>query len=185
MFERLTLSGHREVVNCFDQQPSSGLLISGSSDRTIRLWDLKSCRSSKCIAGCFDTAVVSTRMAHKTEHILVAGTESSVYTFDLRFDGILQKQAISQIIEGSFDDINVVAVSPKDDTVAVADDTGTIKLIPLSNTGDQNKLYIKSKCVFSTYALFYITFRGTWFITKHKYNFFNCCTVQKTCAWTF
>jgi len=47
------LKGHKETVTCLALSPSGNLLVSGSQDSTVRVWDLKSGKVLKAIKDCF------------------------------------------------------------------------------------------------------------------------------------
>ena len=45
------LKGHREIIDCVAFSPDGNLLISGSADRTARLWDLESGKTLFVLSG--------------------------------------------------------------------------------------------------------------------------------------
>jgi len=47
------LKGHKAVVSCLSLSPSGNLLVSGSQDSTVRIWDLKLGKVIKAIKDCF------------------------------------------------------------------------------------------------------------------------------------
>ena len=58
MFNRRQLRGHKKAVLSLDAsyEGSGGrnLIVSGSEDSTARIWDVRTNRAVKCVAGCFN-----------------------------------------------------------------------------------------------------------------------------------
>jgi WD40 repeat protein len=50
-YHRVTLTGHEHEIRCLAIDPSDSILASGSADRTVRLWDLQSCRPKATCVG--------------------------------------------------------------------------------------------------------------------------------------
>src|SRR6266852_5280721 len=48
---RDTLKGHKQQVFCVSYSPDGGTLASGSVDKTIKLWDLKTCKERATLKG--------------------------------------------------------------------------------------------------------------------------------------
>jgi WD40 repeat protein len=130
------LTGHRKAVTCMVMHPTDNeCLVSGSDDKTVRLWDIRTNRSNQCIGGgCFTEAIES--LAFVDENFLCVASGKTLLSFDIRFEGVLLRTPLSVLDEG-FEDINKIVPHPytKERTLAVADDSGTITLIPLTPQG--------------------------------------------------
>lgn len=129
------LCGHKKSINCMTTDTHhEQLLFSGSDDKTVRLWDLRSYKSQKCIAGCFEAGIESVAVCRSNENVLCVASEKSLFTFDLRYEGILNKTPISHL-KDAFEDINQIVAHPKENSVAVADDSGNISIVPITVDG--------------------------------------------------
>ncbi len=129
------LTGHKKSVSCITVNPAdNNNLISGSDDRTVRMWDVRNTtnKSTKCIAGCFNSGIES--MTFVNEHFLCVASGTSLFSFDVRFDGVLQRTPLSSVVD-SFEEINQIVSHPKDSLIAVADDSGAVTTVPVSSTG--------------------------------------------------
>lgn len=129
-----TLIGHKASISCLEiKSADQNTLLSGSEDCTIRLWDLKSNKVQKCIMGCFETEITSIKSSKRSGFLLFASSENSIYSFDLRFSGVLCKVPLSYLSNSLFDSINAIALNTKEDFISVADDSGAIIIIPVRN----------------------------------------------------
>jgi WD40 repeat protein len=129
--------GHQDSVTClaYPQLPAgSDLFGSGSDDSTIRLWDLRTNRASRCIASCFDgKSIEGLCFSLSDQNMLYACAGRSVFTFDLRRDGVIVREARSSLTVGEEDnEINCLAVHHKEDVLAVGTDEGSVAIIPLN-----------------------------------------------------
>lgn len=128
------LKGHRASVTCLQLDSDQHFLLSGSDDKTVRLWDLRTNRSTKCMLGCFEAPIEAVRFA--TSHIIYAACSNAIYSFDLRFDGVLTKEPVAQVSMGEgTDEINTIAINIKGDTLAAAMDSGVINILPIRGNG--------------------------------------------------
>ena len=150
--EKSVFTGHKDVVNCIcsTRLTPTFVFCSGSDDKTVRLWDTRTGKKCiKCITGCFDSGVVSIKISPSFEHIMYVATSTALFTFDLRREGLIVKDPICKVEsavrnEGDndyksvniFDDINAIDLSPKEDHVAVVDDSNNVILIPILNSAD-------------------------------------------------
>ena len=117
---RTSLSGHRAAVNCLTPTPDGGGLCSGSDDGTIRLWDLRSPRSVKCITGqCPVTDV------HFMDGLLYSSAGNVVRAHDLRTDRIVILEAV-QLQEFQVEEISVMQTHPSAGYYVIADDKGVL-----------------------------------------------------------
>jgi len=150
MLNRRQLRGHTKSILCVssaeyessDSNSASSeynrVIVSGSEDCTVRLWDLRVNRAQKCITGCFDGNPVDSvclHPSHSSKHLLHVGSGSDVYIFDLRKEGILDRQplAVVNVLPTEAEsDVNAIAVHPKGHLLAAASDDGGVHLVDLT-----------------------------------------------------
>lgn len=129
------LRGHKKPVTCLESDRCS-VLISGSSDRTCRLWDLKSHKTFKCIYGCFDDEIEMVRLGSEA-HIVYVQSGNTIQSFDMRYDGLLSKQPIASLrlnIDG--DGISTIALNSRKNLLAIGMDSGNINLVHVDKAGE-------------------------------------------------
>lgn len=134
-FSLTALCGHKKPVTCLESDRCS-VLISGSSDRTCRLWDLKSHKTIKCIYGCFDDEIEMVRLGSDA-HTVYVQSGNTIQSFDMRFDGLLSKQPIASLrlnIDG--DGISTIALNSRKDLLAIGMDSGNINLVHVNKAGE-------------------------------------------------
>ncbi len=145
-FAAKLLSGHKKTISCMTIRPNQpNCLLTGSDDKTVRVWNVELGKTTKCIAGCFDDAIEN--ITFLDENIICIGSGRSLSTFDIRFDSMLQRTPLSTLQDG-FDDINLVIAHPKDRIIAVADDSGSVTIVPVSPSGiisDNSNSYSRHK----------------------------------------
>eukprot|EP00808_Paulinella_micropora_P009678 g10114.t1 len=132
----LLLRGHNSAVSCVEAGPSSetaDLLLSGSQDSSMRLWDLRTGKPTRCMR-CFaaeeppDNVCFSNRA-----HQLVYGAAGRVvYEFDLRRQDVLLRRA-DRSFACNAEEISQLAMAPSDAWLAAADDSGAVQLIGLTD----------------------------------------------------
>ena len=138
MLQRRQLRGHTKSILCLGaSEEGSNLLMSGSEDSTARLWDLRTERAQKCFTGCFSGEPIDSLVLGPPtqENLVYLGSGGSVYIFDLRKDGILDRHpiAIAGVIpDGEDIDINAIAIHPKGHLLAAASDDGGVHLVDLA-----------------------------------------------------
>jgi len=135
------LSGHRGPITCADCADTvvGSLLATGSEDKTIRLWDLRSDRAWKSISNTslFQQEIGSI-LVH--ENYVYCSNSTSLYVFDIRNELLVIKQP-SQVYENmASDDINSISLNANNNILAVSDDHGTISLIERFTSNGIQKL---------------------------------------------
>ena len=129
------LSGHKGPVSCLKICPESHILVSGAEDNVIRVWDLRSMRTSKCMTGCLSSDIEAiTYVADK--HMLYVACTKGLYSFDLHSGGLIVKEANSEVsLNEGGDEVASVTINVKGDMLAVAMDSGVINLLPIKANG--------------------------------------------------
>lgn len=96
---------HETFVNtCFPMQKGTPLIVSGADDGCVKIWDLRSKRSSQTIWAHYPVTAVS--FAETADVIYTGGIDNTVKVWDLR------KGEIVQTLFGHSDTITGLRVSP-------------------------------------------------------------------------
>lgn len=128
------LKGHKECINCIDSTTSSrNLIATGSDDKCVRLWDLRTNKAIKCVVQCFESSVEAVKFSVSDDNFLFAASSNSLFNFDLRKDGIIIKSPVSVNTDAATDEINTIAVSLSGDFVAFGDDSGVATILETNN----------------------------------------------------
>ena len=132
------LIGHKKDVVCLDvSEFDDNVLCSGSEDVTVRIWDIRSRRASKCLLSCFEggDCVDTVAFSKINGNIVYASCGSNLFTFDTRKEGVLIKEAESKYVVDDDNNIEIQSLSlqSKGEFIAVGDDIGIISIIPLDN----------------------------------------------------
>lgn len=127
------LRGHKMGVTTVDSSHVDEYTIaSGSDDKTVRIWDLRTNRAHKCIHQCFPDSVEQVLFSPKVDYELYAACGSRIFLFDLRMEAVVQREA-SRAINMTADSINHIAIHPKGTHIAAADDEGCITVLDLTS----------------------------------------------------
>ena len=87
-----SLRGHRDCVTCMLDHPKG--LITGSEDRTVRLWDIRMNRAVKCICDMFDDEIACLSVYPSNDYTVCVGCESFVTFYDLRKPSAIIKECV-------------------------------------------------------------------------------------------
>ena len=107
-------TGHSSDVSCCRWHPSSGLVVTGSDDRTVRLWDLRSAQGVRTLSD--GMAAVSCVAVSHDGYKAAAGLEDgSVLLWDLYSGRVLaklmaQKHSVHSVAFHAFDSTLVSGV---------------------------------------------------------------------------
>ncbi|DBA03625.1 TPA: hypothetical protein N0F65_006804 [Lagenidium giganteum] len=138
--------GHSYGVNCVQFNANASVLLSGSYDKTIRLWDMRSRNNTPIqILDEFKDSVTSIAVS---DHEIVAGcVDGIVRTFDLRIGKVYREHIEEPVIS--------VALSPDGRCILAGSLDGSIRLIE-KDSGTELKSYrghnvqsYKIDCLFS------------------------------------
>jgi len=97
--EEMTLTGHQWEVRCLDWHPNKGMLVSGSKDHSVKLWDPRTGR-------CLTTLNASKNQVSKTifeptngQLLATCGRDQIVRIFDLRMmrDMLLLRGHVNEV----------------------------------------------------------------------------------------
>ncbi|KAI8325294.1 WD40 repeat-like protein [Martensiomyces pterosporus] len=125
-----TLTGHRAKVTCLaaGYDARGGLLVSGSEDKTCRLWDS---RTNKAVSGILGFASDITAVDFAGANGLVAACDSAIYVYDQRSMGVVAsatKAAVSAVAVAA----EIQAISTRGDFIAYVDEDGQLGVFDCS-----------------------------------------------------
>lgn len=120
------LKGHESTVMSLSSwNESNGLIVSGSHDGSVRLWDLRS-RLCAATLGSSDKVPVNVVRVDPTGRLLVSGHQNGICMLhDIRGNRVIQSLTAHQ------DDIRTLNFSPKCYYLLTASYDGTIKLMDI------------------------------------------------------
>lgn len=130
-----SFKGHRNSINSLDSSTHDlHRIASGSDDKTVRLWDTRTGKSTKCIVQCFEDGVDSVCFSTEDPNLFFAASGSNVLAFDLRSDAVLLKTVYRNISSLIDKEVHCISFPPKSSTspghfLAVSDDAGDISFI--------------------------------------------------------
>ena len=119
------LKGHKDSITCLLNHPKG--LISGSEDKTVRIWDTRADRAIKCITGEFYDEIACLSEYPQNEFMVCVGCDEAVFCYDLRNPGVILKKS-EQCIAINNDCIDKVRPFTMNGKgyIGICDDTGYI-----------------------------------------------------------
>ena len=112
-----TLQAHDEAVSAFDVNPSiPGFLVSGSTDKTVKLWNVEATGPSMVVSRQVDVGkVFSTKFAPDAEiafRLAVAGSKGAMHVWDTSTNAAIRKCFASRLAttNGTVTEERVIAV---------------------------------------------------------------------------
>jgi len=138
------LTGHSRPVLCLATPGMDSahphLLLSGSEDSTCRVWDLRVGQTVRCLkafssAAAASPAVTAVAFHPRQSHTVFATAARTLHRFDLRADREAVVQRASQASwpqAGDADDeINQLHIHPSGNYLALADDSGDVRIMDI------------------------------------------------------
>ncbi|KAI8599142.1 WD40-repeat-containing domain protein [Dissophora ornata] len=123
------LIGHVAPVLTLDNR--DWMLASGSEDKTCRIWDLRTNRVHKALAG-FESSVTTTSFTPADSHTIYVGSGDKIHTFDLRMESLLLNTTqATKMYDGAEDEINQIQVNHRATYLAACDDAGDVRVLDL------------------------------------------------------
>ncbi|CEP13338.1 hypothetical protein [Parasitella parasitica] len=139
------LKGHQASITAVEYSEKSflghHLLVSGSDDKTCRIWDLESKKVLKGIKNLADP-VTSIKFAKKNQPYIYLSSGTKVLVYDLGNEGIIITDPI-RTYDFSNDEINSIDVSDNNKFLATADDEGIVNIIDLGTHNIYKKTLVK------------------------------------------
>ena len=115
------LKGHKDSITCLAKHQT--YLVSGSEDKSVRLWDCRVNRAAKCIVGDFYDEISCLSDFPRNENLLCVGCDTSVFCYDLRNTSVILKSC-DQCITVNADCVNKIHPFVLDNTgyLGICDD---------------------------------------------------------------
>lgn len=106
----------------------SSYLLSGSEDRTARLWDLRTKKAVRCM--CADDAVTAVCFGGADLGLVYIGSGNNIFAFDLRRPEIVLKAAGASVrVRANRDEVNWLDVDESFHYLAACDDAGDVLIV--------------------------------------------------------
>lgn len=152
-------TGHKSDVNTVQWHDNGVLLLSGSDDKSLRLWDIRTAECVRLFRG--SGHVINSCAISTTGNIIAAGNEKGrIYLWDARSSKVLS------LLHGHEEPVNSLAFSPDSTTLTSGSNDCSIRiwdLLPtynvsmntsnfMSNINEQIHSVIKAKHIFFTKA---------------------------------
>jgi WD40 repeat protein len=121
-----TLRGHESCVNTVAVTPDGRYIVSGSSDKTLRVWDLASGRPVRTLAGHGDS-VGAVAVTPDGRYIVSGSRDKTLKVWDLAAGKDLQT------LRGHEDQVRALAVTPDGHYAVSASDDKTLRVWDLAS----------------------------------------------------
>lgn len=121
-----TLTGHADAVNAIALSKDCQFLVSGSADKTVKLWDTAKGRLIKTFAG-HTSSITAVAISPDFQWLVSSSNDRTVKIWDI----VTGKER--QNLEGHAEGVNGVAFSPDAGWIASAGDDNTIRLWPIKD----------------------------------------------------
>lgn len=155
------LKGHRDSVLCLDagtRPTNQHMLLSGSEDETVRVWDLNKQKAVRCVKAFgqnhAEPEITNVRFSPHSDDIIYASVESKVYVIDMRVNKSVVITQPSIAMEYNADEIGFLLTNAKGNYMAACDDEGEVQIIDIKREYRRAKTLrnahsnICSACVF-------------------------------------
>ncbi len=119
--ERNCFKGHNSWVNGSAFIPNSDLIVSGSDDKTLRLWNLQGNSIGKPFQG-HEKAIRSIAVSHKGDYIASCSNDKTIRLWDL------QGNSVCESFRGHEDDVISIAFSSDDQYIISGSKDKTLRL---------------------------------------------------------
>lgn len=118
------IAGHKEPIHALGFTQDGRFLLSGSWDRSVKVWDVRTCKEVNCFAGPFRSGVAALAV-HPTESVVAIGCGAG--------DGIVRLWSLSSGLQersliGHKDGVEGIAFSHNGKRIATASIDGTIRI---------------------------------------------------------
>lgn len=144
--ERRLLRGHSSSVTCLELGRAawcSAMMISGSEDSTVRVWDLASEKAIRCLKGfpesCGNKSTSSVNVNSvcfsPNRDVVACAAGNVICMFDLRSKSIVLKECLKFAM--NTDEINEISFNEKGTFLAAADDSGEVKVFDMKQHTQQ------------------------------------------------
>ncbi|MCI0743558.1 MAG: WD40 repeat domain-containing protein [Gemmataceae bacterium] len=121
-----TITGHADSISALALSADRQFLVSASSDKTLKLWDLRTGLARKTFAG-HEGNVTSVAFSPDFKWIISASSDRTLKVWDIVSAKVLQT------LSGHAEGINSIALAHEGAWVASASDDNSIRLWPLKN----------------------------------------------------
>jgi WD40 repeat protein len=122
----LTIKGHEGSVNCLDILPAGNIAISGSSDNTLKKWDLNSGKCLHTFAG-YNSAVTCLSTTPDGKFVISGSVDKTLLLWELR-----NSEPIAKLIAND-EEIRCVRITPDGHFAISGSKDGTLILWDLTN----------------------------------------------------
>jgi WD40 repeat protein len=147
---RQAMSGHADAINCLDAIPGHSMLLSGSDDGSVRVWDVRALQCVIGFAGCSrprfqNSPVNSVAVSASQENLLYTASGPSVFLFDLRMPVADQPlQSLVQVTAASEyslwgQDISQISLHPRGSHLAAVDEGGRVSIVNIAPSNSKPK----------------------------------------------
>lgn len=148
-----TLKGHKNTINAIDvSKYEDKLVLTGSDDKTVRIFDARSNKAIKCIANCFSEGVTAVAFDKSNSNVVYCAETTSLYAFDTRSERVMIAEHVFKKENFAADDISTIRAHANGRQLAVGDDSGIVSVVDLESMKVTSSLSRTHKSIVGTLA---------------------------------